>query len=134
MKKSLIAAALLSLALAACNKGADTAAPTASGASETAASAASSATGAASAASSATEAASAANTAASAANTAAEAAVLAAEAAVLAAQLLLLPLLLQNNIFTVKKAGYGLYPAFLFFRRPLPFFAPLIHYIIPVHI
>jgi len=43
MKKSLIAAALLSLALAACNKGADTAAPTASGASETAASAASAA-------------------------------------------------------------------------------------------
>ena len=41
-----------------------------------------------------------------------------------------LPLLLQNNIFTVKKAGYGLYPAFLFFRRPLPFFASLIRYII----
>ncbi|EIG27398.1 hypothetical protein HMPREF1051_1430 [Neisseria sicca VK64] len=48
----------------------------------------------------------------------------------LPAQLLLLPLLLQNNIFTVKKAGYGLYPAFLFFRRPLPFFASLIRYII----
>ena len=41
-----------------------------------------------------------------------------------------LPLLLQNNIFTVKKAGYGLYPAFLFFRRPLPFFASHIRYII----
>ncbi|EFC88350.1 hypothetical protein NEIMUCOT_05300 [Neisseria mucosa ATCC 25996] len=44
--------------------------------------------------------------------------------------LLLKPLLLQNNIFTVKKAGYRLYPAFLFFRRPLPFFVPLIRYII----
>ena len=44
--------------------------------------------------------------------------------------LLLKPLLLQNNIFTVKKAGYGLYPAFLFFRRPLPFFASHIRYII----
>ena len=44
--------------------------------------------------------------------------------------LLLLQLLLQNNIFTVKKAGYGLYPAFLFFRRPLPFFASHIRYII----
>ncbi len=43
---------------------------------------------------------------------------------------LLKPLLLQNNIFTVKKAGYGLYPAFLFFRRPLPFFASHIRYII----
>ena len=43
---------------------------------------------------------------------------------------LLLPLLLQNNIFTVRKAGYGLYPAFLFFRRPLPFFASFIRYII----
>ena len=49
--------------------------------------------------------------------------------------LLLLQLLLQNNIFTVKKAGYGLYPAFFYFSDDLYRFSrPLIRYIIPVHI
>ena len=49
--------------------------------------------------------------------------------------LLLKPLLLQNNIFTVKKAGYGLYPAFFYFSDDLYRFSrPLIRYIIPVHI